>query len=131
MAFTLGLGSHAPVVVPDVIKITVSGCQPAAGGVGIDLTQQNVILEIRPETAASRAIDAGVGLQVGDRVLSVDGVSLRGRILTQVIQPADVHEFEVERVQGWSGFSIDTEVCACANTITPLSISNRALAARR
>ena len=77
---------------------------------GIDLTQQNVILELRPDTAAARAAEAGGGLMVGDRVLSVDGVPLRGRILTEVIQPADVHEFEVERMQGWAGFSIEETI---------------------
>ena len=68
-------------------------------------------VEIRPDTAAFRASEAGSGLLVGDRILCVDGMALNGRILTEVIQPADSHGFEVERMQGWSGFSIeDTEV---------------------
>ena len=49
------------------------------GGVGVDLTQENVILELRPGTAAAHAAESGGGLQVGDHVLSVDGVSLGGR----------------------------------------------------
>jgi hypothetical protein len=100
-------GGGQPNAVPDVVKLSISGCLPQAGGVGIDLTQQNVIIEIRPDTAAARAAAEGGGLQVGDRVLSVDGVALRGRVLTEVIQPADVHDFEVERTQGWTGFSIE------------------------
>lgn len=39
--------------------------------------------------------------------MCVDGTALSGRILTEVIAPADVHDFEVERMQGWSGFSIE------------------------
>jgi len=95
----------------EVLIVSITGCATKAGGVGIDLNQQNIILDIRPETAAARAADSGTGLLVGDRILSVDGVALNGRILTEVIQPADSHEFEVERMQGWAGFSIDdTEV---------------------
>ena len=91
------------------MQIKVEGCEPRQGGVGIDLSQQNVILEIRPGTAAARAFEAdeATALQVGDRVLSVDGLSLHGRCLTDVMQPLEVHEFEVERVQGWAGFSIE------------------------
>ena len=105
------------------MQVSISGCQPAAGGVGIDLTQTNVILDIRPDTAAARAAEAAAvsglpsgenALQIGDRVLAVDGIALRGQILTAVIQPADTHEFEIERVQGWSGFSIDETTVSIA-----------------
>jgi len=93
-----------------VVTVSITGCSPQAGGVGIDLTQQNIILEIRPDTAAARALAAGgAHLQVGDRVLSVDGTALRGRVLTEVIQPGDNHDFEVERKQGFSGFSIEED----------------------
>ena len=69
-----------------VRQVSLSGCEPKAGGVGIDLTQANVILELRPGTAAARAAEEGAdaGLRVGDRVLSVDGVALNGRVLTEV-----------------------------------------------
>ena len=118
--------------------MTIEGCATKSGGVGIDLTHQNVILDMRPDTAAARAAEAGTGLQVisswllpllhrlllprpqplstplissaphamhtllhgatwqvGDRVLVVDGITLDGRVLTAVIQPADTHTFEV------------------------------------
>ena len=89
-------------------QVTIDGCAAESGGVGIDLTQDNVILDIRPDTAASRAADGeDGGLRVGDRVVSVDGIALTGRVLTSVIQPADSHTFEVDRNSGWSGFSID------------------------
>ena len=41
-----GFGSSTPRAVPDVVKITLNGCSPRAGGVGIDLTHNNTILEI-------------------------------------------------------------------------------------
>ena len=106
---TLSMGDPGdPTPAPDTLTVVLSGCDAKAGGVGIDLTQENVILEIRPDTAAARS--SGL-LRVGDKVLSVDGVALRGRGLTEVIQPADTHEFEIERVQDWAGFSIeDTDV---------------------
>jgi len=44
-----------------------------------------VILELRAGTAAAKAAEEGeAGLRVGDRVLTVDGVALNGRILTEV-----------------------------------------------
>jgi hypothetical protein len=87
--------------------VKISGCAAASGGVGIDLTHENIILDIRPDTAAFRAAESGASFIVGDRVLSVDGIRLNGRVLTEVIQPRDEHTFEVERTQGWSGFSIE------------------------
>ena len=82
-----------------VSQVSISGCAPQAGGVGIDLTHMNMILDIRPGTAAARALESGSpGLMVGDRVLSVDGIPLHGRILTEVIQPADDHTFEVREI---------------------------------
>ena len=44
---------------------------------------------------------------MGDRILVVDGIILNGRTLVSVMKPADTHSFEVERIQGWSGFSIE------------------------
>ena len=102
-----GFGSSTPRAVPDVVKITLNGCSPRAGGVGIDLTHNNTILEIRPNTAAAAALAAGNGFEVGDRVIAVDGVALNGVFLTEVIVPAESHIFEVERTQGWAGFSIE------------------------
>ena len=112
MQSVLRLGSARPTAPSaEVLSVSITNCATKAGGVGIDLNAQNIILEIRPETAASRALEAGTGLRVGDRILSVDGAALNGRILTEVIQSADQHDFEVERLQGWAGFSIDeTEV---------------------
>ena len=89
------------------MQVRIEGCAPAAGGVGIDLTHSNIIIELRPDTAAARAAEAGTGLQIGDRIVSVDGITLNDKVLTAVIQPGDVHEFEVERTVGWSGFSIE------------------------
>ena len=106
-----GLGSSRPVATPDVVTVKISGCSREKGGVGIDLTHTNVILDFRPGTAAERASESGTGFVVGDRVLSVDGIVLNGRVLTEVIQSAEEHVFTVERTQGWSGFSIeDTDV---------------------
>ena len=98
----MGGGSH------ESVTITIGGCE---SGIGIDLTQTNVVLDFRPDTPASRASDLGTGLMVGDRILSVDGISLDGRALTSVLQPAESHSFSVERVKNWSGFSIeDTDI---------------------
>ncbi|KAL1495447.1 hypothetical protein AB1Y20_016815 [Prymnesium parvum] len=91
------------------VTVTIHGCLPANGGVGVDLNTSNVILELRDNTAAAIAFakDASNALRPGDRVLSVDGEPLGGRILTDVIVPAETHTFEVERAVDWHGFSID------------------------
>ena len=104
----------------EIVTVTVQGCLPQRGGVGIDLNPENCVLDIRPDTAAERAMESGSGIQVGDKILSVDGMALNGVILTAVMQPRETHVFEVERMSGWSGFSIDeTEV---SETDEPLAI---------
>ena len=107
---------------PETIEITLSGCLPDNGGVGVDLDMRNVILELREGTAASRAAGEGVsGLRPGDRVLAVDGESLEGRSLTDVIQAAESHTFLVERQEAWRGFSIDETDVAEPDGFEPLN----------
>ena len=66
----------------ETMTVLITGC---ARGVGISLNKQNVIKEIRPESAAARAAEAGSGLLVGDKLLGVDDISLNGRLLTEVM----------------------------------------------
>ena len=70
--------------------VEVSDC---GKGVGIGLNSLNLITELAPGGAAAR----GGQLQLGDCVLGVDGETLEGRPLRQVLRPADSHTFEVVR----------------------------------
>ena len=62
------------------------------GPLGVSLNDSNVVTHVRPGSAA-----VGV-LEVGDRVLGVDGVQLGKRKLMQVIKPQPCHAFSVLRV---------------------------------
>ena len=82
---------------PEVLEVVVTGCSEA---VGLGLNAQQVITLLTPGGPAARC----GGLEVGDRVVSVDGVSLEAetaddRPLTvkDVLQPQDRHVFGVER----------------------------------
>ena len=61
-------------------------------GLGVD--KDNFVTNLKPGTPAA---EPGVGLQVGDRLLSVDGRKL-DRPLAEVMQLADTHCFVVERL---------------------------------
>ena len=74
------------------VRARLAGC---AEGVGLGLDSYNVVTEIRPGTAAARC----AVLRVGDRIVAVDGESLEGRALREVIVAADHHDFEL--IQQW------------------------------
>jgi len=67
-----------------------------AKGVGIGLNKANVITQLNPGGAAARS---GL-LRLGDHVVAVDGTTLEGRALRDVLRPADAHAFEVVRGNG-------------------------------
>ena len=96
-------GSANPDQAPEIIKFKITGCKPESGGVGLSLNLHNVVLEIAPGSAAEQS----KLINVGDRVIGCDGEQLKGKQLSSTIQPADVHEFEIERSQGWAGLSVE------------------------
>ena len=75
----------------DVFKTKLHNCK---GIMGLGVDKDNFVTSLKPGTPAA---EPGAGLQVGDRLLSVDGVKLEGP-LAQVIQLADTHCFVVERL---------------------------------
>ena len=102
-------GLAKPVQERTTVEVSITGCLPAQGGVGVDLNTSNVILELRDNTAAAIAFEADptTSLRPGDRVVGIDGELLQGRILTEVIEPLETHIFQVERSVDWNGFSIE------------------------
>jgi C-terminal processing protease CtpA/Prc len=101
-----GSGKSFPDQMPSILKVKVAGCKPEYGGVGLSLNLNNEILELVPGSAA----DTSKLIHVGDRVIGCDGVQMKGRQLSQMIVPGDVHEFEIERTTGWAGFSVEDTV---------------------
>ena len=60
-------------------------------GLGIGLTLDNIIVEVEP----GGAVHAQGDLQYGDQIVQVDGVSLSGRMLKDVIVPRRTHRLVV------------------------------------
>ena len=58
---------------------------------GMMLDDDNIVLEIKPNSPAQGL------LQAGDQVLALDSVELAGRRLAQVLQPRPTHVFKVCR----------------------------------
>ena len=69
------------------------GC---AFGLGLGLDPKNRVTLVKPggPTAATGKIE------VGDRILTVDGADLMGREMQHVIRPADKHVLVVEKHEG-------------------------------
>ena len=67
------------------------------GPLGMSLNDANVVTQIRPGSAAE-----GV-LEVGDKILGIDGQSLKGRKLMQVIKPQPSHAFNILREERGAG----------------------------
>ena len=82
--------SSRSIVRQAVVEVRLTGC---AAGVGLGLDDVNRVTELSVggAAAASGAID------VGDRVVSVDGDELSGRLLRDVISPAEMHVLGVEK----------------------------------
>merc|ERR1719316_1237183 len=80
-------------------------------GLGIGLTLDNIIVEVEP----GGSVHAQGDLQYGDQIVSVDGSSLSGRMLKDVIVPKRKHQLVVRytrmssqrEASGRLGFGID------------------------
>ena len=64
------------------------------GALGISLNDGNMVLEL------AEGCDASHVMQVGDRILAVDGKELKGKRLAKVIRPQQTHLFKVLRRMG-------------------------------
>ncbi|KAL1527781.1 hypothetical protein AB1Y20_009166 [Prymnesium parvum] len=77
--------------------------QRGAAGLGIVLDEDSVVVDMVPGGAADaqRHLETrdAPRLQIGDRIVCVDGVALSGRPLEEVIQPAMQHTFLLERLR--------------------------------
>ena len=62
--------------------------------IGVNLSASNLVTEVTPGTPAD-----GV-LHVGDRLVEIDGVPLRGRPAHAILTPAPSHQFRVRRRKG-------------------------------
>ncbi|KAL1524090.1 hypothetical protein AB1Y20_019000 [Prymnesium parvum] len=72
------------------VEVVVTGCHD---GVGLELSEENVILQIEEGSAAHRSRL----FALHDHVLAVDGEFLHGRRLCDVIAPAPTHAFVLAR----------------------------------
>ena len=92
-----GVAVAAPKVqAPRVQEVVVTGC---AAGVGMGLDERQTISSLTPGGPA-----ATCGLELGDTVLSVDGVTIAGKTVDgkpltvrDVLRPQDRHVFGVEK----------------------------------
>lgn len=78
-------------VAATTVTVKLDGCGPL--GIGLGLDASNTITMVKPGTPAEAAC-----LALGDRILSVDGTALNGRAMADVMQAADSHVLQLERV---------------------------------
>ena len=93
-----GSAATPPCTAVDRVTVRLHGC---ASGCGIDIEPvpagYEMITACAAGGAAANASANGTGFRVGDLLLTVDGESLQGRLLKEVMTPADTHEFVVAR----------------------------------
>ena len=97
-----------PTTRPDVVAVRLTGC---GNGIGLGLNAHNTITEMAPAGAAA----ACGGLQLGDRVVGVDGVRLEGQALSDVLRRADTHVFEIVPRGAFAIFGCFRNATACVS----------------
>jgi len=83
--------ASAPAYATDWSELSVTVRRGATGSLGINLTPENLIIDVTPGTPAAGR------LLVNDRVVGIDGERLRGRPAHGVLRPAPTHTFLVRR----------------------------------
>merc|ERR1719353_1892719 len=84
------LGKKAAGPTEEMFQLTVDLLRQQ-DGLGIGLTLDNIIVEVEP----GGSVHAQGDLQYGDQIVSVDGSSLAGRMLKDVIVPKRKHQLVV------------------------------------